>query len=169
MRNKLAKAALENIGIDVAIAYAVFLMLALFVSLVATGGLIAESMTLADLLSVNRDFIEPEFASGKGLLLVLIATATIAVPWFWKHRLAPLAFASPLLFTLYAFWPLYKQHRAQQQAMAAMGDLMGQLPEQMDSGANGPFDSLEVAAYLLFATVIYLAVKGVMRSLARSS
>ncbi len=43
---------------------------------------------------------------------MLLATATIAVPYFWKHRLAPLAFAVPLLVTAMAFWPLYKQHNA---------------------------------------------------------
>ncbi|MGH8131153.1 MAG: hypothetical protein ACRES3_09910 [Steroidobacteraceae bacterium] len=166
MRSKLAKVVLENFGIDVTIAYGVFLILALFVNLFATGGFITEPRTLVDLLSVNRDFTGAESASGKGTILVLVATASIAIPYFWKHRFAPLAFAVPLLFTIYAFWPLYEQHRAQQQAMEAMGDLMGQLPEQMSGG--GPFDSFGVAAYLLFATVIYLAFKGVMHSLARS-
>ncbi|MGH8722983.1 MAG: hypothetical protein ACREU4_13415 [Burkholderiales bacterium] len=109
---------------------------------------------------------------------MLIATATIAVPYFWKHRAAPLAFAAPLLFTLYAFWPLYEQHRAQQQAMAQMQEqfgaelgefaqAMGQMSEQMGAGGNGSLGGLGIGAWLLFATVIFLASKGVMHFLAR--
>ncbi len=168
---KYATAIFANVGNDVAIAYGVFLILALFVSLISTGGYVNVSVTLADLLSGNMARTALGGGSGRGTFLVLLATATIAVPYYWKHKFAPLALAVPLLFTIIAFWPLYQQHRAQQQAMEAMGDfgqVMGQIGQQMGDSTGAPFDNLGVAAYLLFATVIYLAFKGVMRFLARS-
>jgi hypothetical protein len=117
---------------------------------------------LTDLLSGDMARAALGGGNGKGLFLVLLATATIAVPYFWKHKVAPLAFIVPLLFTFTGFWPLYKQHRAQQEAIDAMGEfgqMMGQMGEQM--GANtGPFDSLGIGAWLLFATVIFLAFQG---------
>lgn len=169
--SKYAKAIFENVGKDVAIAYGIFLILALFVSLISTGGFINVSITLADLLSGDLARATLGGSSGKGTLLVLLATGTIAIPYFWKHKFAPLAFAVPLLFTVYGFWPLYEQHQAQQEAMAAMGEfgqMMGQMAQQMGGSTGGLFDSLGVNAYVLFATVLYLAFKGVMRLLARS-
>jgi hypothetical protein len=168
--SKYAKAIFSNVGRDVAIAYGVFFIIAFFVSLVSTGGFVDIKITLADLLSGDLARAAMSGSSGKGTLLVLLATATIAVPYFWKHKLAPLAFAVPLLFTIIGFWPLYKQHQAQQEAIEAMGEfgqMMGQMSEQMGGSAGGPFDSLGIGAWLLFATVIFLAFRGVMRSLAR--
>jgi hypothetical protein len=164
------QAILENIGKDVAIAYGAFLILALFVNLISTGGFIDFSITLADLASGNPLALLSG-NSGKGSLLVVVATATIAVPCVWKHRFAPLAFTVPLLLTLYAFWPVYKQHRAQQQAMEAMGELgnmMGQMAQRMGGGSDSAFDSIGVGGYLLIVTVAYLAFKGVTRVLAHS-
>jgi hypothetical protein len=169
--SKYAKAIFENVGRDVAIAYGVFFIIAMFVSLISMGGFVDFKITLADLLSGDMARAALSGSSGKGTLLVLLATATIAVPYFWKHKFPPLAFAVPLLFTIMGFWPLYKQHRAQQQAMEAMGEfgqMMGQMSQQMGGGASGPFDSLGIGAWLLFATVIFLAFRGVMRFLARA-
>jgi hypothetical protein len=166
--SRYAKAIFANVGPDVAIGYGAFLIIALFVSLVSTGGLIDVNVTLAGLLSGDLAHAALGGGSGKGMLLVLLATATIAVPYFWKHRLAPLAFVVPLLFTLQALWPLYEQHRQQQQALEAMGELsemMGQMAEQMDADMGGHFSSLGIGAWLLFATVVFLAFKGVMRFL----
>lgn len=168
--SKHARAIFENVGKDVAIAYGAFLVLALFVSLISSGGFAGISITLADLLSGNP-LAMLGGNSGKGTLLVLLATATIAVPYFWKHKFAPLAFTLPLLFTLYAFWPLYKQHREQQQAIEAMGEfgsMMGQMAEQMGGASGGIFNSIGFGAYLVFATAVYLAFKGVTRFLAQS-
>lgn len=176
--SKVAKAIFADVGKDVAIGYGIFAVIALFVSLISTGGFMDVSITLADLLSGNAGLAVLSGSSGKGTLLVLLATATIAVPYFWKHKAAPLAFAAPLLFTLYAFWPLYQQHRAQQHAMqqmqeqfgAEMGEFaeaMGQMAGQMGTGGDGSLGGLGIGAWLLFATVIFLASKGVMRFLAR--
>ena len=167
--SKYARAVLENVGADVAIGYGLFFIIAIFVSLISAEGPFQIKIMLTDLLSGDMARAALGGGNGKGLFLVLLATATIAVPYFWKHRLAPLAFVVPLLFTFMGLWPLYKQHRAQQEAMEALGEFgqtMGQMGQQM--GANsGPFDSLGIGAWLLFATVIFLAIKGVMRCLAR--
>ena len=162
---KYARAILENVGADVTIGYGLFFIMAVFVSLTSGEGPFQIKIMLTDLLSGDMARAALGGGNGKGLFLVLLATATIAVPYFWKHKLAPLAFIVPLLFTFMGLWPLYKQHRAQQAAMEALGEFgqtMGQMGQQM--GANsGPFDSLGIGAWLLFATVIFLAIKGVMR------
>ena len=103
--------------------------------------------------------------SGKGVFLVLLATATIAVPYFWKHKLAPLAFVVPLLFTAMGFWPLYKQHRAEQEAMEAMGEFGPMSARWRSRWARtaGRSTASGIGAWLLFATVLFLAFKGVTR------
>ena len=164
--SKYAKAILKNVGADVAIGYGLFLIIAIFVSLTSVEGPFQIKVMLTDLLSGD---LALGGGNGKGLFLVLLATATVAVPYFWKHKLAPLAFVVPLLFTFMGFWPLYKQHRSQQEAMEAMGEfgqMMGQMGQQMEA-SSGPFDSLGFGAWLLFATVIFLAFKGAMRYFAR--
>ena len=165
-----ARAILADVGKDVAIGYAAFFLIGLFVSLIADNGYIDVKVTLADLLSGDMARAALGGGSGRGVLLVLIATATIAVPYVWKHRLAPLAFTVPLLFTARAFWPLYEQHRQQQEAMAAMGEFgeaMTQMAGQMEAETSA-FDAIGVGAWLLVATVIFLAFKGITRILARS-
>lgn len=157
-------------GKDIAIAYGVFLVAALLFSVISGGGMIDISITLADLLSGNLSAMLGG-GSGKGVFLVLLATATIAVPYFWKHRFAPLAFIVPLLFTLYAFWPIYRQHREQQQAREAMGEfgqMIGQVAQQMSANSGGLFENIGFGAYVVFAAAAYLACKGVVRFLGRS-
>ena len=164
-----ARAIFADVGKDVAIGYGVFLFVALFVSLVATDGFIDVKVTLADLLSGDMARAALGGGSGRGVLLVLLATATIAVPYLWKRRLAPLAFAVPLLLTARALWPLYEQHQQQQEALRAMGEF-GQAMTGMagQMGAESAFDVIGVGAWLLVATVIFLAFKGIARCLARS-
>ena len=118
---RYARAILAIVGMDVAIAYGVFFFIAVFVSVIAANGFIDIRVTLADLLSGDMARAAIGGGSGKGVFLVLLATATIAVPYFWKHKLAPLAFAVPLLITVYGFWPLYEQHRAEQRGDGSDG------------------------------------------------
>jgi hypothetical protein len=54
------------------------------------------------------------------------------------------------------------------EAMGEFGQQMSQMAQQMGGSAAGPFDSLGIGAWLLLATVIFLAFKGVMRFLARA-
>ena len=167
--SRCAKAIFADVGKDVAIGYAAFLFIALFVGLVSTGGPVDVGMTLADLLSGDIARAALGDGSGRGVLLVLLATATIGVPCFWKHRLAPLSFAVPLLFTALALWPLYREHRRQQEALDAMGEFgeaVSRLAEEMGAQTSA-FDTIGFGAWLLVATVIFLAFKGIVRYLAR--
>jgi hypothetical protein len=164
-----AKAIFADVGKDVAIGYGAFFVIAMFVSLISANGYIDVKVTLADLLSGDMARAALGGGSGKGVLLVLFATATIVVPCFWKHRLAPLAFSVPLLFTALAFWPLHRQQRQQQEAVEAMGEFgqaMSQMAEQMGAQTSA-FDAIGIGAWLLVATVIFLAFKGITRFLAR--
>jgi hypothetical protein len=166
---KFARAILADVGKDVAIGYGVFFFIALFVSLVTTNGFIDVKVTLADLLSGDMARAALGGGSGRGVLLVLLATATIVVTYFWKHKLAPLAFAVPLLVTTKALWPLYEQHQQQQEAIQAMGEFgqaMSQMAEQMGAQTSA-FDAIGIGAWTLVATVIFLAFKGITRCLAR--
>ncbi len=163
---EMAKAVYANVGKDVAIAYGVFLVAALFLSVLSAGGMIGISLKLTNLLSDNMGMM----GNGKGTFLVLLATATIAVPYFWKHKFAPLAFFGPALVTLMGFYPLWEQHRqakAQMDAMGEFGQMMGQMAQQMGAGPTG-MGSLGIGAWVIFAACAYLGFKGVMRFLSRS-
>ena len=168
--SRYARAIFADVGKDVAIGYGLFFAIAMFVGLFATGGFMDVKVTFADLLSGDMARASLGGGSGKGVLLVLLATASIAVPYLWKHWLAPLAFAVPLLFTVFAFRPLYEQHQQEQEALEAMGEfgqMMGEMAEQMGASAAGPLGNLGIGAWLLIATVIFLAFKGITRFLAR--
>ena len=165
------KAMIENVGIDVAIGYGLFLFVALFVSVISTAGFIDIKLTLADLLGGDMAHAAVADGSGRGIVLVLLATATIAVPYFWKHKLASLAYAVPLLVTVYGFWPLYEQDNAKREAIEALGELAqmaGQTAEQLGANIGGPFDNLGIGAWVLIATVIFLAIRGVARVVGRA-
>lgn len=166
--SKAAKAIFTNVGRDVAIAYAAFAIGALFFSVVAAKGIFGGlSITLADLLSGKFGLSGlMGGGSGKGIFLVLLATATIAVPYYWKHKFAPLAFTAPLLFTLYAFYPVWEQYsKAKEQAEQAQAMFGGQM--QMPADFESPF-SLGLGAYIVIIAGIYLAFRGIVRFLGRS-
>ena len=165
------KAMIENVGIDVAIGYGIFLFVAVFVSVISTNGFIDIKLTLADLLGGDMARAAVADGSGNGVFLVLLATATIAVPYFWKHKLASLAYAVPLLVTACGFWPLYEQHNAEHEAIEALGELgrmTGQSAEQLVDSTGGPFDNLGIGAWVLIATVLFLAFRGVTRVVGRA-
>ena len=167
--SRYAKAIFADVGKDVVIGYGAFLLIALFVSLVSTEGPVDLNVTLADLLSGDIARAALGGSSGRGVLLVLVATATIALPYFGKHKLAPIAFAVPLFVTALALWPLYREHRRQQEAVEALGEFgaeMSRMAEQMGVQTSA-FDTIGFGAWLLVATVIFLAFKGIMRYLAR--
>jgi hypothetical protein len=166
---RVARAILQGAGIDVAAAYVAFVVIALFVGLLGTSGFMDVKLTLADLLSGDAANAALGSGSGRGMLLVLLATASIAVPVLWKHRVAPLAFVLPLIATGIAFWPLYRQQQAEREALDALGEF-GLAADRLAQDMNvptGPLDSLGIGAWLLFATVIFLALKGIARVLAR--
>jgi hypothetical protein len=103
--------------------------------------------------------------SGKGTFLVLVASATIAVPHYWKHKLAPLALCVPLLFTLYAFWPVYQQYSQARAQAAQAGAFFGDIANRsMDTGF-----SLDLGAYAVLIAGAYLAFRGITRYLGRQA
>ena len=166
---RFARTGFAAVGADVAWAYGAFLLLALVPSLVAGDSVLVARITLAGLLGGD---LAPYAAnpSVRGTFIVFLAAATLAVPSIWTHRFAPLAFVAPLLVTLLGFWPLYRQHQAQQEAVEALAEFglsPDQLARQLEAGAGDPLDHLGLGAWLLFATVIFLAFKGVTRFLAR--
>lgn len=165
------KSMIESVGIDVAIGYGLFLFVAMFVSVISLAGFIDIKVTLADLLGGDMARAAVADGSGKGVFLVLLATATIAVPYFWKHKLASLAYAVPLLVTAFGFWPLYEQHNAEREAIEALGELgrmAGQSAEMLVKSTGGPFDNLGIGAWVLIATVLFLALRGVTRVVGRA-
>jgi hypothetical protein len=169
---EMAKAVFANVGKDVAIAYGVFLVAALFLNVIASAGILGIELKLSNLLSSNMGIT----GTGQGVFLILLATATIAVPYFWKHKFAPLAFLVPLLVTLKGFWPMWQQYREAKRLEAQMAEearqfaeALGQMASQMGmSGGDSGFGSLGFGAYLIIAAALYLAFKGVTRFLGRS-
>jgi len=154
---------------DVAIAYGFFIALALVPGLVADGAGLDVRVTLADLLGGHMAPSDATGGGGAGLLLVLLAAATIVVPALWKHRFAALAAVVPLLLTALGLWPLHRQHQAEVEAVNALAEFgidPQELVRQVDVGASGPLGHLSIFAWLLFATVFYLAIRGVMGAVA---
>jgi len=155
---------------DVAVAYVAFLVLALLPSLIADGAGLGARVTLADLLGGHVAPSDAVGGSVRGVLLVLLAAATAVVPTVWKHRFAALATLVPLLVTVLGLWPLHRQHQAELEAIDALSEFgidPQELVRQVDAGSNGPLGHLSVAAWCLFGVVIYLAIRGVMRALAK--
>jgi hypothetical protein len=52
--------------------------------------------------------------------------------------------------------------------MRQLAEAFGQMAQQMGAGESSGMGSLGFGAYIIFATVLYLAYKGVMRFLGRS-
>lgn len=111
-----------------------FLIAALFMSVGGGSNINGLTITLADLLSGNMGLSGLVGGSGKGTFLVLVATATIAVPHYWKHKLTPLAFCVPLLFTLNAFYPVNQQYSQAKAQAAQAGAFYGEMARNFASG-----------------------------------
>jgi hypothetical protein len=164
-----ARAVIAAARPDVAIAYGAFLLLALLPSLVADGAGLDARVTLADLLSGHVAPSSAAGGGGGGFVLVFVAAATVLVPYFWKRRFAALACLVPLLVTALGLRPLHRQHQAELEAIDALSEFgidPQELVRQVDVGASGPLGHLSLFAWLLFATVIYLAIRGVMGAVA---
>ncbi|MGH7727556.1 MAG: hypothetical protein ACREM2_02025 [Vulcanimicrobiaceae bacterium] len=92
-------------------------------------------------------------SGGSGLLLVLIALASIVIPYFWKSRYAPLAYCLPLLVTLYADLGAYN-------AFSALKAEVGDLSSGGDAPSVGAVFSLGLGAYATLLIAAYLAWRG---------
>lgn len=180
----IAKAVLGDVGKEVVVAYAAFALLALFAGMFVAHAL-SQPITLADALSGNfqrQVDLQIRRGSDQGVLLVLLATATVAVPYFWKHRLAPLAFCIPLAISGYGIWTV-RNHLA-----LARGMIESELAK-LTASENGLLQfgvtpavkevqellqkaeeasQLGLWGWVLLAVTAFLAFKGVARFLSRS-
>lgn len=159
---KMVKGVIDYVGKDVAIAYALFALSALFLSMVSGKGMLG---VISIKLTTILNGLETGGDSASGLLMVWLAIGSVAVPYFWKHKYAPLAHCIPLLLTLYADLQLYRTYAAAKAEMAQMGNLFG---GQMLKGlaANVGFE-LGIGVYATFACAAYLAFRGSARFLQR--
>jgi hypothetical protein len=174
---KVARGVLDNVGKDVAVSYGVFAVFALFFNMLSGKGMFASlAITLPGLLNGVEGMIRQGagFSSGgTGLLLVLLAIASVSVPYFWKHKYAPLAFFFPLVVTLYADLQLYRAYSAVKEQFAELNQLGSTLGSMFGSntfsGKSTPQISVDIpvelgiGAYVCLAAAAYIAFRGFRR------
>jgi hypothetical protein len=112
-------------------------------------------------------------SGGGGLLLVCLAIASVSVPYFWKHKYAPLAFCLPLVITLYADIQLYRAYSAVKTQFASLGQLDSALSSMFASNtvagkavslpAVGIPLALGISAYVCLGASAYIAFQGYRR------
>lgn len=174
---KVAQSILGDVGKEVAVGYGVFAVFALFFNMLSGKGVLASvAITLPGLLGGLEGTINQAAGSssgGGGLLLVCLAIASVSVPYFWKHKYAPLAFCLPLAITLYADVQLYRAYSDVKTRFASLG--------QLDSALNSMFASntatgkavsmaavdirleLGIGAYVCLGASAYIAFQGYRR------
>ena len=164
--SQTAKAILGTVGMGAVIGYAIFLIAGMFFSVMSGKGMLGGfSVSLADLLSGNSGLNAlVGGGSAKGVFLLLLVTATVVVPHYWKHRAAPLAFAAPLLVTLYGLVPVLRAFSQQRAQIAQTKAMLGGLGGEDMSAFESPV-GLGFGAYVVMAAAIFLAVVGVRRFL----
>jgi len=152
---KTVLAAVADAGQDVVIAYAVYLVAALWFPAIRGRGLVAVSLSASDLLGIGGD----------GTLFVVLTFASLVMPFFWKDRRSAFAYLLPLVLTLIAAHRVYTLTREATEQLVGMGKMFGQ------GFADGFFHeiaqrtgpSMAFGAYVTFAAALYLAFKGVRR------
>lgn len=151
----MAENTYRDAGKPITIAYGVFAVFALFADVVRDVPMTLPGLvnglswyTLANSSGVNGGF---------GFLLVLLAILSIAVPVFWQHPAAPLAYTLPLIVTFIGLYNLYS-------AVSALSGLAGAFDARMGSSvSNHAFNSITLWFWLTFFVAIYLAVMGFRR------
>jgi hypothetical protein len=143
---KIASGILDSAGREVAIAYALFAVTALFLPFVNFAGS-PMTITLPVILNGLNDVPSN---GGFGLILVIIAIASIAVPYFWKNRFAPLAYCVPLLVTLYGDLGAYNALNEYKAQLGGADSIASQM------GMTSPL-SLGIGAFATFVVAAYLA------------
>jgi hypothetical protein len=94
----------------------------------------------------------------------------MAVPYFWKHKYAPLAFCVPALVTLCGLYQSYELHSAARAQIKQMSNMFGGDASQMMGSASDMVPiGLGLGAYVCIAVAAYLAYRGVMRHLRSES
>lgn len=169
--NVIAKGIINHVGNDIVGGYIIFAIIALTCNLFSGKGMFAMvSIKLTNLLSLDVvNMNGGTLPSSFGVILVLIATATIVVPFFWKHKYAPLAFCAPFAVVLIASYKVYAINSSiMETTKAFMGDQMFRSMNQYASQHSKEFSKLgginySLFTYLLIAASIYLLVRGVMK------
>lgn len=189
--SELARAVYIHVGKDVVIAYVGFTVVALIAgffvmnALPQLGTASEVSLTLAEILNGNLQSDVVRQASGgsaKGIFLVLLTAATVAVPYFSKQRHAPLAFCVPLSVAAYGVWAIYRQmqlvreaisseiakhsgnadpffRRAAEETVQQVEAVLQQVNEAIHIGIGG---------WILLTIGAYLAYQGITRFLIRA-
>lgn len=167
---EIGQAVLRTVGNRVAIAYGVFAISALFLDFVSVHGLVAAaSYSLSDTISVLSG------GGSGGMLLVLLALATIVVPYFLKHKYAVLSLCLPLVVTLYGGFKYYqlsstvnsqieKMNSAVNSQIEQLGSMLGNASHAagaMKGAAVSLPYSLGIGAYLAFAAAAFIAFFGI--------
>ncbi|MGE0030877.1 MAG: hypothetical protein AB7T20_07135 [Steroidobacteraceae bacterium] len=189
--SELARAVYTHVGKDVVIAYAGFTVAALIAgffvmnALPQLGTASGVSLTLAEILNgdLHGDVaMQASRGSAKGIFLVLLTAATVAVPYFSRQRHAPLAFCVPLGVAGYGVWAIYRQmqlvrdaisseiarhsgnadpffRRAAEESVQQVQAALQQVDEAIHIGIGG---------WILLAIGAYLAYQGIARFLSRA-
>jgi len=158
---KIAQNIFHRAGTGTAIVYGLFAISALFLPFVSVAGAFGPAGTSISLPGVLTGV--GNSGDAMGVFLVLIALASIAVPFFWNDRMASLSFCLPLLITLYGDFKLYQ----------AYSTLRSQVTAMFGSDGN-PFGdmiklSLGLGAYATFITAAYIAIRGILQYMRTST
>lgn len=145
----------QDAGKAVTLAYGFFALFALFADTVRN-----VPVTLPGLVNGFSwgDLVAPSGLNGGfGLLLVVLAILSIAVPAFWRHPAAPLAWTLPLIVTIIGIYHLYT-------AISDISSFAGAFDQNAGSEVRSrAFDALTMWFWLTFFISIYLAVMGYLR------
>ncbi|WP_157275319.1 hypothetical protein [Pelomonas sp. Root1444] len=153
-----ARRIVADVGTNVAVAYGAFMVAAISMRLADGGMFRMMTVTLVDVLSGLAG------SRPAGIALLLLVAASIAVPFFWRHRVASLALATPLLATLvagYRFYSVQAMMREQNESSSAfVKGVMGAFTDGM---------GLSLGYYVLLVLGAYLAYQGITRVKRRPS
>lgn len=165
-----AKNIVMSAGKDVSIAYGVFFVFAFFVGMVKVSTMMVP-ISLPLITILNGITALSSGQGGFGTVLGLLAVGTIAVPYFWKHKLAPIALCAPLLLTLYAYLQIYlayastKEQLANVQTQMANNPYAGMMAGAMEQAYSAFKFQIAFGAYVTTAIAAFIAYRGVMRYL----
>jgi hypothetical protein len=163
---KIAQAVYENVGKDIAIAYGVFAVFALFFNFFTYKGM-SMSLTMPVILNVV-DWVHDKNPSsgGSGLFFVVLATCSIVVPYFWKHKGSYLVLCIPLFLTLFTCYKFYNGVSIVLEQFTSIGNMFA--PQQQQASNNSLsmlviLKSLSIGSYFVIVASFYLAFRGVIR------
>lgn len=151
---QFGQATYQQAGKSVTIAYALFALLALFADTIRN-----VPVTLPGLINGLSwsTLYRSDVNSGFGFFLVLLAILSIAVPTFWNHRAAPLAYCVPLVAEVIGLYNLFD-------AINEISSFAGAIDQRMGNDIRAhAFDAITLWSWLTLFVVLYLAYVGFRR------